>query len=72
MFFYVHAVKPEPTEKLYLQTGPDRKLELRWDPPAGRVPEPCLEWQMEQDGKIAPVWIIYIFVVSISKALMQK
>ncbi|XP_030292877.1 interleukin-13 receptor subunit alpha-2 isoform X2 [Sparus aurata] len=48
-------VKPEPTEKLYLQTGSDRKLELRWDPPAGRVPGPCLEWQMEQDGKIAPI-----------------
>ncbi|XP_036976274.1 interleukin-13 receptor subunit alpha-2 isoform X2 [Acanthopagrus latus] len=45
-------VKPEPTEKLYLQTGPDRKLELHWDPPVSRVPDHCLEWQMEQDGKI--------------------
>ncbi|XP_073336216.1 interleukin-13 receptor subunit alpha-2 isoform X2 [Pagrus major] len=51
-------VKPDPTEKLYLQTGPDTQLEVRWDLPFGRVPGHCLEWEVEhnqegQDGKIA-------------------
>ncbi|XP_070773377.1 interleukin-13 receptor subunit alpha-2 isoform X1 [Enoplosus armatus] len=51
-------VKPETTEKLHLQTGPDTQLKLHWDRPAGRVPGHCLEWEVEYnqeapDGKIA-------------------
>ncbi|XP_029303181.1 interleukin-13 receptor subunit alpha-2 isoform X2 [Cottoperca gobio] len=51
-------VKPETTEKLHLQKGPDAQLELHWDGPAGRVPGHCLEWEVERsqegsDGKIA-------------------
>ena len=60
--FNVYAVKPDVTEKLHLQTGPDAQLELRWDAPVGRIPGHCLEWEVEHsqegaDGKIALVWI---------------
>ncbi|XP_069002648.1 interleukin-13 receptor subunit alpha-2 isoform X1 [Embiotoca jacksoni] len=40
-------VKPEITEKLHLQSGPDTQLELHWESPAGKVPEHCLEWEVE-------------------------
>uniref|UniRef100_UPI0037E73A3B interleukin-13 receptor subunit alpha-2 n=1 Tax=Semicossyphus pulcher TaxID=241346 RepID=UPI0037E73A3B len=51
-------VKPETTEKMHLKTGPDTQLELHWDRPVGRIPENCLEWEVEHnqegpDGKIA-------------------
>lgn len=51
-------VKPETIEKLHLQTGPDAQLQLNWDGPVGRVPESCLDWEVEHnqegpDGKIA-------------------
>ncbi|XP_076605838.1 interleukin-13 receptor subunit alpha-2 isoform X2 [Chaetodon auriga] len=51
-------VKPETTEKLQLQTGPDTQVKLHWDSPVGRVPGHCLEWEVEHnqegpDGKIA-------------------
>ncbi|XP_038565273.1 interleukin-13 receptor subunit alpha-2 isoform X1 [Micropterus salmoides] len=51
-------VKPDTTEKLHLQTGPDTQLELHWDNPVGSVPGHCLEWEVEHnqegpDGKIA-------------------
>nr|XP_033492603.1 interleukin-13 receptor subunit alpha-2 isoform X2 [Epinephelus lanceolatus] len=53
-----NQVKPDTTEKVHLQTGPDMQLELHWDGPAGRIPGHCLEWvvehnQEEPDGKIA-------------------
>ncbi|XP_042355826.1 interleukin-13 receptor subunit alpha-2 isoform X3 [Plectropomus leopardus] len=53
-----NQVKPETTEKLHLQTGPDMQLELHWDGPSGRIPGHCLEWEVEQnqegsDGKIS-------------------
>ncbi|XP_044077299.1 interleukin-13 receptor subunit alpha-2 isoform X2 [Siniperca chuatsi] len=56
-------VKPETTEKLHLQTGPDLQLELHWDHPVGRVPGHCLEWEVEHlqegpDGKIASEQIL--------------
>lgn len=42
-------VKPAATEKLHLQAGPDRQFELSWESPAGRVPEHCLEWEVEHN-----------------------
>ncbi|KAM6907300.1 interleukin-13 receptor subunit alpha-2 [Xenentodon cancila] len=44
-------VKPAATEKLYLQTGPDKQLELRWEPPVGSCPGRCLEWELEHDNE---------------------
>ncbi|XP_031176293.1 interleukin-13 receptor subunit alpha-2 isoform X3 [Sander lucioperca] len=51
-------VKPETTEKLHLQTGPDAQLELHWEGPVGIIPGHCLDWDVEHnqegpDGKIA-------------------
>ncbi|XP_068571854.1 interleukin-13 receptor subunit alpha-2 isoform X1 [Cebidichthys violaceus] len=51
-------VKPETTEKVHLQTGPDKQLQLHWESPVGSVPGQCLEWEVEHqqkgpDGKIA-------------------
>lgn len=48
-------VKCAATEKLHLQTGPD-KLELHWEHPDGKVPGHCLEYEVEHnkegpDGK---------------------
>uniref|UniRef100_A0A672G6R0 Interleukin 13 receptor, alpha 2 n=1 Tax=Salarias fasciatus TaxID=181472 RepID=A0A672G6R0_SALFA len=40
-------VKPAAVEKMYLQTGPDLQLELHWEPPAGSIPEHCLEWEVK-------------------------
>ncbi|XP_035523210.1 interleukin-13 receptor subunit alpha-2 [Morone saxatilis] len=56
-------VKPEITEKVILQTGPDTQLELHWDRPVGRVPGHCLKWEVERyqkgpDGKTTPVYVI--------------
>ncbi|XP_059207174.1 interleukin-13 receptor subunit alpha-2 [Centropristis striata] len=50
-------VKPDAPEKLQLKTGLDAQLELHWDSPAGKIPEHCLEWevdhkQQEPDGKM--------------------
>ncbi|XP_026185016.1 interleukin-13 receptor subunit alpha-2 isoform X1 [Mastacembelus armatus] len=52
-----NQVKPGTTEKLHLQTGPDRQLEIQWEHPVGRIPGLCLEWEVEHneegpDGKI--------------------
>lgn len=51
-------VKPKATPKINVVMGPDRQLRLSWDCPSGRIPEHCLEWQVEDmrgghDGKQA-------------------
>lgn len=51
-------VKPDTTDKLHLQTGPDKQLVLDWERPVGRIPGHCLEWEVEYsqegpDGKTA-------------------
>nr|XP_046267487.1 interleukin-13 receptor subunit alpha-2 isoform X2 [Scatophagus argus] len=56
-------VKPETTEKLYVQTSPDTQQELHWDSPVGKIPGHCLEWEVEHnqegpDRKIATKWIL--------------
>lgn len=55
VFGIVFPVKPPTTEKVYVHAGPDR-LEISWEPPVGRVPADCLEWEVERrleapDGK---------------------
>ncbi|XP_047462048.1 interleukin-13 receptor subunit alpha-2 isoform X1 [Mugil cephalus] len=40
-------VKSAATEKLHLQTRPDKQLQLNWECPAGRIPGHCLEWEVE-------------------------
>ncbi|XP_037322576.2 interleukin-13 receptor subunit alpha-2 isoform X2 [Pungitius pungitius] len=51
-------VKPEITEKVNLQTGPDKRLEMQWEGPSGNIPGHCLQWEVEHkqegpDGKMA-------------------
>ncbi|XP_068457281.1 interleukin-13 receptor subunit alpha-2 [Clinocottus analis] len=51
-------IKPETTEKVHLQTGPGKQLELHWEGQAASIPGSCLEWEVEHkqegpDGKIA-------------------
>ncbi|XP_062261411.1 interleukin-13 receptor subunit alpha-2 isoform X1 [Platichthys flesus] len=55
-----NQVKPGAPQKLYLQRGPDKQLEIEWESPVGNVPEHCLEWQVEHsqegpDGKITQI-----------------
>ncbi|CAN9501448.1 unnamed protein product [Ophioblennius macclurei] len=54
-----NLVKPAPVEKMSFQTGADMQLKLQWEPPAGRIPKHCLEWEVKQSrgdpvGKISP------------------
>ncbi|KAF7662047.1 hypothetical protein LDENG_00247930 [Lucifuga dentata] len=42
-------VKPAAAKTLNLQAGPYRQLELCWESPVGRVPEHCLEWEVEHN-----------------------
>ncbi|XP_061596811.1 interleukin-13 receptor subunit alpha-2 isoform X2 [Cololabis saira] len=44
-------VKPAASEKLCLQTGPDKQLELNWEAPLGSVPGHCLKWELEHDNQ---------------------
>lgn len=46
VFATVFPVKPPTTEKVYLRAGPDT-LEIGWEPPVGRVPGHCLEWEVQ-------------------------
>ncbi|XP_044227734.1 interleukin-13 receptor subunit alpha-2 isoform X1 [Thunnus albacares] len=50
-------VKPETTEKLHLQTGPNTQMEINWEYSVGKIPGTCLEWEVEHnqegpDGKM--------------------
>ncbi|XP_008274437.1 interleukin-13 receptor subunit alpha-2 isoform X2 [Stegastes partitus] len=53
-----NLMKPATTKKLHLQTCPDKKLQLQWERPNGKIPGHCLEWEVEHnqegpDGKIS-------------------
>lgn len=55
-------MKPETTEKLHLQTGPNTQMEINWEYSVGKIPGTCLEWEVEHnqegpDGKMLLVWL---------------
>ncbi|XP_046876071.1 interleukin-13 receptor subunit alpha-2 isoform X2 [Hypomesus transpacificus] len=47
-----NQVKPAAVEVIDLWADPDGKVKLYWDPPHGRVPEGCLEWEVEISEEI--------------------
>ncbi|XP_034034431.1 interleukin-13 receptor subunit alpha-2 [Thalassophryne amazonica] len=44
-----NQVKPDISEKVWLQKGPQSQLEVLWESPAGRIPGRCLEWEVEHN-----------------------
>ncbi|KAK2828555.1 hypothetical protein Q5P01_019589 [Channa striata] len=66
-----NQVKPGLADKLYLQTGPDRQMEIQWENPAGGVPGECLEWEVEhsQEGPDEKVTLNHILTMETSLKL---
>ncbi|KAK7925508.1 hypothetical protein WMY93_007818 [Mugilogobius chulae] len=47
-----NTVKPKAPGELHVEAGADRQLSVQWDSPPGRIPQDCLQWQVQVETEV--------------------